>query len=168
MPFFSSDDSTMAKDKTKGRKKVAVDAEAGAGDKDGEKPLPLKRPGTSGTENMLMTTRREASEQFAKAQKAERAYRSKKQATLARQNYNETKEHFREGFSHLGQGIKGIFAVLMSIPYLISEKREQRRKAGDAKRRQRDLERKKKLEEALARQAEEAGDDDAEDKADEA
>lgn len=115
-----------------------------------------KRPGTSGTENLLMTTTRNASVQYSKAQRAERAYRTKKHATLARANYNETKANFKDGFSHLWKGVKGAFSVIKAIPYLIGEKRENRRQIADAKARQRDLERKKKLEERLAR---EAGDD---------
>lgn len=126
--------------------------------KDGadEKDLP-KRPGTSGTENLLITNRRTASEQLQKAQRAERAYRAKKHASLARTNYNETKTHFKEAFSHFGSGFKGLFSVIRAIPYLIGEKREARRKNTDAKKRQRDLEKKKKLEEALARQSAEDG-----------
>ncbi|KAF7557449.1 hypothetical protein G7Z17_g652 [Cylindrodendrum hubeiense] len=112
----------------------------------------LTRPGTSGTENLLMTTTRQASEHYSKAQRAEKAYRAKKHATLARANYNETKAHFKDGFSNLWQGIKGIFSVLGSIPYLISEKRENRRRAADMKTRERNLERKRKLEEALAKE----------------
>ncbi|KAK8106237.1 uncharacterized protein PG998_003297 [Apiospora kogelbergensis] len=117
-----------------------------------EKPLPTPRPGTSGTENLLITNRRQASEQFQKAHRAEKAYRAKKHATAARENYNETKAHFSEARSHFAQGCRGVFTVIRAVPYLLSEKREARRRARDQARRQRDLERKKKLEEALARQ----------------
>ncbi|KAK8051270.1 hypothetical protein PG993_002655 [Apiospora rasikravindrae] len=117
-----------------------------------EKPLPTPRPGTSGTENLLITNRRQASEQFQKAARAEKAYRAKKHATAARANYNETKAHFKEARTHFAQGCKGVFSVVRAIPYLVSEKKEARRRARDTARRQRDLERKKKLEEALARQ----------------
>lgn len=127
-----------------------------------EKPLPVPRPGTSGTENLLITNRRQASEQFIKAQRAEKAYRAKKHASLARHNYNETKAHFRESFSHLKLGVRGLFSVIKAIPHLIGEKQESRRKAADAKKRQRDLEKKKKLEEALARQSPENEDDKSE------
>ncbi|KAH8681133.1 hypothetical protein BX600DRAFT_429104 [Xylariales sp. PMI_506] len=114
-----------------------------------EKALP--RPGTSGTENLLITTRRQASEQFAKAHRAEKAYRAKKRAELARNNYTETKDHFKSAFKHFGLGFKGIFSVVAAVPYIIGEKREKRRKKSEAAKRQRDLEKKKKLEEALAR-----------------
>jgi hypothetical protein len=143
MPFFS----TMAKETPK---------EKSSSNASDEKPLPLVRPGTSGTENLLITNRRQASEQFMKAQRAEKAYRAKKHATLARHNYNETKAHFKEAFSHFKQGFRGLFSVVSAIPHLVGEKREQRRKAAEAKKRQRDLEKKKKLEEALARQSQES------------
>ncbi|KAK8042729.1 hypothetical protein PG994_013212 [Apiospora phragmitis] len=139
-------DSTSKKDrKGKGKGKEA-EAEVS------EKPLPTPRPGTSGTENVLITNRRQASEQFQKAARAEKAYRAKKHATAARANYNETKAHFKEARAHFARGCKGIFTVVRAVPYLVSEKQEARRRARDQARRQRDLERKKKLEEALARQ----------------
>ncbi|KAH6659811.1 hypothetical protein BKA67DRAFT_653024 [Truncatella angustata] len=128
-----------------------------------EKPLPLPRPGTSGTENLLITNRRQASEQYIKAQRAEKAYRAKKHATLARYNYNETKAHFKESFSHFKQGVKGLVSVVKAVPHLIGEKREQRRKQADTKKRQRDLEKKKKLDEALARQSQDAEEDRSDD-----
>ena len=42
-----------------------------------EKQKPGKRPGTSGTENLLITNRRAASEQLARAQRAEQTYRDR-------------------------------------------------------------------------------------------
>ncbi|KAI1845816.1 hypothetical protein JX265_000005 [Neoarthrinium moseri] len=141
------------KDK-KGKSKDKKDKKdkKGKGKEDDDKPG-LKRPGTSGTENILITNRKEAMEQFAKAQRAEKVWRAKKQATAARENYTETKTHFRECFSHFKLAFTGLFAVMLAIPHLIRDKKEQRRKKADAARRARDLERKKKLEEALARQS---------------
>ncbi|RYP54869.1 hypothetical protein DL768_000433 [Monosporascus sp. mg162] len=122
-------------------------------DVDGEKPLPpAKRPGTSGTENLLITNRRQASQQLARARRAEEAYRARKHAALARQNYDETRNHFREAASHLRLGLRGVVAVIRGIPYLVREKREERRRKDDARQRQRALEKKRRLEEALARE----------------
>lgn len=132
------------------------------GASDSEKPLPIPRPGTSGTENLLITNRRQASEQFAKAQRAEKAYRAKKHATLARHNYNDTKSHFKESFLQFRLGVKGIFSVIRAVPYIMGEKREARRRKGETAQRQRDLEKKKKLEEALARQSMQSEDDKSE------
>lgn len=120
---------------------------------DTEKPLPSERPGTSGTENLLITSRRQASEQYIKAQRAENAYRAKKHATLARHNYNETKGHFKEAGSHFILALKGTVSVVKGVPYLFREKQEDRRRQADAKKRERHMEQKKKLEEALAKEA---------------
>jgi hypothetical protein len=113
---------------------------------------PKARPASSCTEILLMSNRQEASEQFAKAAKAEKAYRTKKKATLARANYNETKTHFKEAFSHFKMAFKGLFSVFKSMPYLISEKRELRRQAKEKKKREKNLQRKQKLEEKLAKE----------------
>ncbi|KAI5465068.1 hypothetical protein BGZ63DRAFT_379293 [Mariannaea sp. PMI_226] len=111
-----------------------------------------ERPGTSGTENLLITNRRQASQQYIKAQRAERAYRTKKHATLAHANYNETKAHFHQAFFHFKLAMKGFFSVLKSAGYLIGEKRENRRQIADTKKRQKNLEKKMKLEEVLAKE----------------
>ncbi|RGP61282.1 hypothetical protein FLONG3_10591 [Fusarium longipes] len=121
---------------------------------------PKARPTSSGTMILLATTRKEASEQYAQAAKAEKAYRTKKKATLARANYNETKEHFREAFSHFKLAFVGMFSVIANFTYLISEKRELRKQAAEKKAHEKALERKKKLEEQLAKaEAAEAGED---------
>lgn len=144
MPFF-----TMAKPKdttkqsTKGK---AVDTEKPPSERS-------ERPGTSGTENLLITSRRQASEQYIKAQRAEKAYRSKKHATLARHNYNETKGHFKEAGSHFILALKGTMSVIKGVPHLFGEKQEDRRRKAEAKKRERHMEQKKKLEEALAKEA---------------
>lgn len=135
----------MAKDTSKAKGKKPAEETT-------DEKATAARPGTSGTENLLMTTRRQASEQFKKAERAERAYLAKKNATRARQNYNETKTHFKKAFSHFGQGFKGIFSVIKATPHLVSEKREARRKKRETAQRERDLKRKRKLEEALARE----------------
>ncbi len=118
-----------------------------------------KRPGTSGTEIALVSSRRRASENYQKAQRAERAYVAKKRCATGRANYNEAKSHFKESGTHLKQGMQLILGVVKCMPYVVNERREQRQVKTDAKRRQRALEQKKRLEAALAR-----GGDAAEDK----
>ncbi|KAG8665240.1 hypothetical protein FPOAC2_14493 [Fusarium poae] len=125
---------------------------------------PKARPTSSGTMLDLATTRKAASKQYAQAAKAEEAYRIKKKATLARANYNETKEHFREAFSHFKLAFRGLFSVIANFTYLISEKRQMRKQTAEKKARERNLERKKKLEEQLAKAEAEAGDSKEEDK----
>ncbi|KAF4464691.1 hypothetical protein FALBO_8489 [Fusarium albosuccineum] len=144
----------MGKSKSK---KTEASPENEASNSDGT--APTARPGTSGTENLLITNRRQASEQFAKASRAEKAYRTKKQAALARANYNETKTHFREAFSHFKLAFKGLYSVLKSVNHLVGEKREIQRQAAENKKREKNLELKKKLDEALAK--EEANEDGA-------
>ncbi|KAF5666592.1 hypothetical protein FCIRC_10124 [Fusarium circinatum] len=118
---------------------------------------PIPRPvSTCGSEHLLMTTRRQASEQYAKAAKAEKAYRTKKRAALARANYNETKTHFKEAFSHLWLALKGVFPAIKNSRYLVGERRDKRRQEAEKKKREKNLEKKKKLEEQLAREEAEA------------
>lgn len=124
-----------------------------------EKPLPLARPGTSGTEMLLMTNRRQASERFQKAQRAEKAYRAKKRATAARQDFKDARAHFKESFVHLKEGVRMTFGVVKSAPYIYGEKREQKRAEGDQKKKAKALEKRKKLEERLAREANEDSED---------
>ncbi|KAK1596306.1 uncharacterized protein LY79DRAFT_667352 [Colletotrichum navitas] len=119
------------------------------------RPLP-KRPGTSGTENILKTNRRQASDNYQRAQRAERAYRAKKRATAARADLSDAKTHYAECFKHLTRGLAVTFSAVKSLPYVFDERQEAARQKADAKRKQRALEKKKKLEEKLAREAADA------------
>ncbi|CAM1511484.1 Fc.00g089970.m01.CDS01 [Cosmosporella sp. VM-42] len=116
-----------------------------------EKPLPETRPGTSGTEMLLMTNRRQASVRYQKAHRAEKAYRAKKRATAARQDFHDARGHFKESARHFGTGLKMVFGVVKSVPYIFGEKREARRELADQKKKTKALEKKKKLEERIAR-----------------
>lgn len=129
MPLFSSS-----------RKEKSKDAE-GVTTATDEEP---KRPGTSGTENLLMTSRRQAAQEFQKAQKAEQTYRSKKRATVARKNYHDAKGHFKESGRHFKLGFKMLSGAIKSIPYIFAEKKEERRRA-------RAVASRKRLEEQLAK-----------------
>ncbi|KAI0145086.1 hypothetical protein GGR57DRAFT_320892 [Xylariaceae sp. FL1272] len=115
------------------------------------------RTKSTGTINLLVETRRQASDQYMRAQRAETAYRTRKNATIARTTLNETKTHFKEGFSHFGAGFKGLFSVLRATPYLVGERREQWRRKSDAKNRQRAEEQRKKLDEKIAREYADVG-----------
>ncbi|KAF5703634.1 hypothetical protein FMUND_12927 [Fusarium mundagurra] len=145
----------MAKSKSKSKSKTEASSETDAASTE-----PTPRPvSTCGSEHLLMTTRLQASEQYAKAAKAEKAYRTKKRAAIARANYNETKTHFKEAFSHLWLAFKGVFPAIKNSRYLLGERRDKRRQEAEKKKRERNLERKKKLEEQLAREEAEAQDD---------
>ncbi|KAI1425223.1 hypothetical protein F5Y12DRAFT_384180 [Xylaria sp. FL1777] len=117
-----------------------------------EEPRPTHtRRKSTGTINLLVETRRQASDDYIRAQRAENAYRMRKNATIARTTLRETKTHFSEGFAHLGKGIKGLFAVALAAPYLIGERREQWRRKADAKKRMRAEDMRKRLDEKLSR-----------------
>lgn len=107
-----------------------------------EKP----RPGTSGTEALLVTNRREARQHYQNAQRAEHSYRAKKRATAARNDFQDAKDHFKESARHFKTGVGMIFGAVKSIPYIYGQKQDERRKARAAAS-------KKKLEERLAKQS---------------
>jgi hypothetical protein len=113
------------------------------------KPLPA-RPGTSGTEMLLTTKRRHASEKLQKAQRAERAYKAKKRTAIARADLAESKEHFRKSRHHLREGLHMFACVIKSIPYVIGERRESSMQRKQERQRKRDEEKKKRLEERWA------------------
>ncbi|KAI0484660.1 hypothetical protein GGR56DRAFT_669194 [Xylariaceae sp. FL0804] len=154
--------STKSKARGKGKGNKSQDAEASPPDSPGSPEYAagaapaLKRPGTSGTEHLLVTNRRQASENLARATRAERAYRNRKQATLARANFEATKSHFRAVGTHLRLGCGGLLSAARAVPHLVGERRENRRRTADARRRQRHLEQKRRLEEELARQSADA------------
>ncbi|KAI0196710.1 hypothetical protein EV127DRAFT_476766 [Xylaria flabelliformis] len=113
------------------------------------------RRGSKGTIDMLVQSRRIASDEYARAQRAERAYRARKNATIARNSLHETKTHFAEGFKHLGLGVKGLIAVVKGAPYILGERRDGWRKRREAKQRERAQQMRKRLDERLARKSSE-------------
>jgi len=137
-----------AKQEKKDKKKAKKEAKKGHA-----KTESNARPLSSATANILLQSRQESHENYIKAQRAEKAYITRKKVTLARANYDNTKTHFKEGFMHLAKGFKGIFAAIKAIPWLISEKREKTRLKREEALRKRNLEKKKKLEEELAKHA---------------
>ncbi|KAL8298503.1 hypothetical protein RB597_006705 [Gaeumannomyces tritici] len=128
-------------------KMAAADAE--------EKPLPTpERPGTSGTEMNLMTTRKQASQRLKAASQAERAYRARKRSATARANLSEAKAHLGDALGHFKTGTKLLISALGSSRYILANKAEERRaKAGESKR-QAAAEKRRKLEERLAKEKE--------------
>ncbi|KAH8880619.1 hypothetical protein GQ53DRAFT_773947 [Thozetella sp. PMI_491] len=128
------------------------DTEAASGS---DKPLPdpsSQRPGTSGTEALLVTNRRQASAKFQAAQKAERTYKAKKRATAARANFGEAKTHFKQAGSHLKKGFSLSFNVVRSAPYFVGEKLDARQEKASESKKLKALEKRKKLEQQLAKE----------------
>ncbi|SPQ20004.1 94a36a80-d35d-42d5-9b5e-eaef1dc9a9b6 [Thermothielavioides terrestris] len=109
-----------------------------------------QRPGTSGTEAALKTSRRLASEQLRQAERAERVYRARKRAAAARANYAEARSHLRQAREHLALGARLLFGVVRWLPYVWREKSEARRVRAEEKKRRKVIEMKRRLEEKLA------------------
>lgn len=110
---------------------------------------PAQRPGTSGTEAALKTSRRHASQQFRQAERAERAYRAKKRAAATRANYGDAKDHFKQAREHFGLGVKLLVAVVKGWPYVLREKKEGRRLKREEAKRKKVVEMKRRLDEKL-------------------
>ncbi|KAH6635236.1 hypothetical protein B0J18DRAFT_406797 [Chaetomium sp. MPI-SDFR-AT-0129] len=134
------------------------------------KPLPdpatsqvhHRRPGTSGTLAALQTTRRQASEKFRQADRAERTYRATKWSAAARANRAEAGDHFRQSRQHFTLGCRLLVEAVRGWPYVLRERREARRVKAEEAKRKKVLEMKKRLDEKLG----EAKDEDREGKKD--
>jgi hypothetical protein len=123
-----------------------------------EKPLPgspegsvtePKRPGTSGTELLLTTNRRTASEQYAAAQRAEAAYKAKKRSAGARQHRIEAKDHLKQGTWHLKEFVKSSVKMVAAVPWMLRGWREGRQDRNEEKAVARFEKKRAKMEEAI-------------------
>ncbi|PKS08882.1 hypothetical protein jhhlp_003495 [Lomentospora prolificans] len=141
----------------------------------GEKPLPVPRPGTSGTLANLMDTRRDAAQKLKHARRAERTYRTRKHATIARADLAEARAHYAEAGRHLGLAVKLSWAAVRGVPAVVGEKGQglkswwgEQKKKRAAEERKRLEEERKRLEEKLAKeQAEEEGEEEKEEEEEE-
>lgn len=118
-------------------------------------PVEAKRPGTSGTENLLTTNRRQVSENYQRAARAEKQYRVRKRASAVRRDWQATKENFDSALTHLRAGFKTLWGVAKGSRFLIQEKNQQASLRREEHRRVRAMEKRRKLEEILAREEEE-------------
>jgi hypothetical protein len=146
MPLFSmarKDKATVDKDKPLPAPDVADDAS------DEERGAPTTRPGTSGTELLLVSKTREASANFKRAQEAEQAYKSKKRAAGAKQQRKNIKVHFKQSAHHFKEGVKAIYLSLAAMPAIFKANRHERKTKADAKKRERDIAKRKQLDERL-------------------
>ncbi|KAH7631344.1 hypothetical protein B0T09DRAFT_383207 [Sordaria sp. MPI-SDFR-AT-0083] len=99
-------------------------------------PDPLKnanahhpqRPSTAGTELALRLSRRQASEALKEAQRAERAYTSRKRARLARANKVEAAAHFRQAKEHFALAVGLSWRWVRGVPCLIEQGWEERKR----------------------------------------
>ena len=120
-------------------------------DSSAEPSIEPKRPGTSGTELLLTTNRRTASEQYAAAQRAETAYKAKKRSAGARQHRSEAKEHFSQGLWHLKEGVKSSFGMVSALPWMLRGWREERQNKNEQRAVERFEKKKLKMEEQIAK-----------------
>lgn len=146
MPVFSM----ARKDKAAvGKDKPLPDPDAAADDESSEERDPKRRPGSSATEVLLSTKTREASANFKRAQQAEQAYRFKKRAAGAKEKRKSILVHFRQSGHHFKEGVKAIISSVAAIPAIMKASRHERKGKADAKKRERDMEKRKKLDERL-------------------
>lgn len=101
---------------------------------------------------MLLTTeRRTAKEQFAAKLRAENNYKAKKRSAAARQHRDDTKTHFKAGFSHLWQGLKSCGSMIISLPWIIRGWKAERQESNEKKSAERYEKQKMKLEAKMAK-----------------
>lgn len=123
-----------------------------------DKPLPLKRPGTSGTELNLRARKERAHTAFQKAQRAEQAHRARRRASYARQDARDAKAHFGLAGRSLRAGVVCTWHVVRAVPSVMSERRERVRERKEEKNREKEDKKKVKWEakERARREKEEA------------
>lgn len=141
MPFYS-----MAK------KVPTIEPVSATDDQSPKTSVEPRRPGTSGTELLLTTNRRTASEQYAAAQRAETAYKAKKRSASARQHRSEAASHFKLSARHLKESLKSCWSMVTAVPWVFREWKENRQAKNEKEAVERYMEKKKKLEERIAKQ----------------
>lgn len=151
MGFFSKTKPEMARETPKpGSSEGSNPSESGAAAATTEP----QRPGTSGTEMLLVNNRQRASVRLRDAQRKERAYKTKKRSTQARANWGQAKQHFSEGFAHNMNGVKLTWRVVSSVGYLFRAKNDKLKSEAEEKRKLRAADKQRKLEERLRREKE--------------
>lgn len=150
MGFFSKTKPEMARETPKpGSSEGSNPSENGAA-----ATAEPQRPGTSGTEMLLVNNRQRASVRLRDAQRKERAYKTKKRSTQARANWSQAKQHFKEGFAHNMNGVKLTWRVVSSVGYLFRAKNDKLKAEAEEKRKLRAADKQRKLEEKLRREKE--------------
>lgn len=151
MGFFSKTKPEMARETPKSGSSDGANSNAS---ENGAAAAEPQRPGTSGTEMLLVNNRQRASVRLRDAQRKERAYKTKKRSTQARANWTEAKQHFREGLSHNMNGARLTWRVVSSVGYLFRAKNDKLKAEAEEKRKMRAADKQRKLEEKLRREKE--------------
>ncbi|KAI3398022.1 hypothetical protein diail_9999 [Diaporthe ilicicola] len=129
-----------------------------------QKAAEPQRPGTSGTEMLLVNNRQRASVRLRDAQRKERAYKTKKRSTQARANWAQAKQHFREGLAHNTEGARLAWRAVACVGYLFRAKNDRLKAEAEEKRKLRAADKQRRLEEKLRREKELAEKGDGADK----
>jgi hypothetical protein len=138
------------KDKAAADKDKPLPAPDASADETGsENRTPQRRPGSSATEVLLSSKTREASAYYKRAQQAEQAYRYKKRAAGAKERRQSILVHFKQSAHHFTEGVKAVLSTIAAIPAVMKADRHDRKAKSEAKKRERDLEKRKKLDERL-------------------
>lgn len=110
---------------------------------------------------LLKTDRRTASARYLAAQRAEQSYKAKKRTAGVAQHRLDAKENLRLSAHHLKEGAKNVWKIVAAVPWMVRGWRGRRQEAKEKERRERDLTKKRELEERIARRGE--GDGEKED-----
>ncbi|KAI5361310.1 hypothetical protein Slin14017_G080430 [Septoria linicola] len=105
-------------------------------------PLP---PAPSTTELLLRSDREKSQTAYQRAQKAEAAYRAKKNAERARNDYKSSKSHIKTSCIELKLGIKTAFSSARSSPSVLKEKQHNAGSKKAVRRQEKEEEKRKRL-----------------------
>lgn len=94
----------------------------------------------------LRTERQKASSAYTRAQRAEQAYRAKKQASTARTNMSAAKVHYSASWKSLKLGTRFLFSAVGATPGILGEKRAASMEKREGIRREKTIARRKKCE----------------------
>ena len=70
----------------------------------------------------LITERETTSDAYKKAQKAEKQYRTRRQAARARDQYTAAKTHLKTAYKEFGSGLKASVSVVRLLHYVLEDK----------------------------------------------
>lgn len=112
-------------------------------------------PAPSATELMLRGEREKSQTAYQRAQKAEAAYRAKKQAERARVDYKSSKGHLKTSCMELKLGLKTAFSSAKSSPAVLKERQHNAGNKKVVKKQEKEEEKMKKLADKMKKAEEE-------------
>ncbi|KAF2207221.1 hypothetical protein CERZMDRAFT_88787 [Cercospora zeae-maydis SCOH1-5] len=112
-------------------------------------------PAPSTTELTLRGEREKSQTAYERAQKAEAAYRAKKQAERARVDYKNSKGHLKTSCAELKKGLQTAFSSARSSPAVLKERQHNAGNRKVVKKQEKEAEKMKKLAEKMKKAEEE-------------